>query len=304
MREQDQAESSLRPTRLRVGVVGAGRVGAPFGAALERAGHQIVSVSAISEASRRRAELLLPHTPIRPVDEVVKESELVLLAIPDDVLSTVVEGAAKSGLFHEGQIVVHTAGRFGVTVLDPACSAGALPLAIHPVMTFTGTAIDIERMKGAVFGITADRQSMPIAEALVLEVGGEPAKIAESDRVAYHAALAWSANFLTVLIAEGLDQLRAIGVEEPARALAPLLSAALDNVLRSGDRALTGPIARGDAATVAAHLRVIKERNPELLDAYSVLARLTADRASAAKLLRSADLAAIQQLLGSDDAPR
>ncbi len=302
MREQDQAELLRHPARLRIGVVGAGRVGAPFGAALERVGHQVMGVSAISEASKRRAELLLPRTPIRAADEVVKDAELVLLTIPDDVLPAFVEGAAKSGLFHEGQIVVHTAGRFGIAVLDPARGVGALPLAIHPVMTFTGTAVDIERMKGAIFGVTADAKSMPIAEALVLEVGGEPAKIAETDRVAYHAALAWSANFLTVLIAEGLDQLRALGVEEPSRALAPLLGAALDNVLRSGDRALTGPIARGDAETVAAHLRVIKERNPEVLDAYSVLARLTADRAAAAKLLRPADLLEIQRLLGSDDA--
>jgi len=303
MREQDNLEPSLHPARLRIGVVGAGRVGAPLGAALVRAGHRISGVSAISEASKQRAALLLPDAPILTADAVVNGAELVLLTIPDDVLPGFVEGAAKAGLFRPGQIVIHTAGHFGVGVLDPATACGALPLAIHPIMTFTGTAMDIERMQGAIFGVTAPKSIMPIAEALVLEIGGEPAVIAEGDRSAYHAALAWSANFLNVLVAEGMDQLRAIGIEEPSRALAPLLSAVLDNVLRSGDQALTGPIARGDAQTVAEHLRIMNEQSPQVRDAYEVLARLTLLRASNAGLLRTSDAMEIERILGGADGP-
>lgn len=304
MREQENVDPSLHPARLQIGVVGAGRVGAPLGAALARAGHHISGVSAISETSRGRAAALLPNVPILPADEVVKNAELVLLTIPDDVLPGFVEGATKAGLFHPGQIVVHTAGRFGIAVLESAVRCDALALAIHPIMTFTGTAMDIERMHGAIFGVTALDASLPIAEALVLEIGGEPTVIAEGDRIAYHAALAWSANFLNVLIAEGMDQLRAIGVTEPARALAPLLSAVLDNVLRSGDQALTGPIARGDVQTVAEHLRVMNERSPQMRDAYDVLARLTVRRATKAGLLQAADAIEIERLLGGDNGTR
>ena len=303
MREQDNLEPSLQPARLRIGVVGAGRVGAPLGAALVRAGHRISGVSAISEASKQRAAVLLPDAPILTADAVVNGAELVLLTIPDDVLPGFVEGAAKAGLFRPGQIVIHTAGHFGVAVLDPATRCGALPLAIHPIMTFTGTAMDIERMQGAIFGVTAPKLIMPIAEALVLEIGGEPASIAEGDRSAYHAALAWSANFLNVLVAEGMDQLRTIGIEEPSRALAPLLNAVLDNVLRSGDQALTGPIARGDAQTVAEHLRVMNEQSPQVRDAYEVLARLTLLRASKAGLLRASEAMEIERILGGADGP-
>ena len=303
MREQDNLEPSLQPARLRIGVVGAGRVGAPLAAALVRAGHRICGVSAISEASKQRAAILLPDAPILTADAVVNGAELVLLTIPDDVLPGFVEGAAKAGLFRPGQIVIHTAGHFGVAVLDPATRCGALSLAIHPIMTFTGTAMDIERMQGAVFGVTAPNSIMPIAAALVLEIGGEPVSIAEGDRGAYHAALAWSANFLNVLVAEGMDQLQAIGVEEPSRALAPLLSAVLDNVLRSGDQALTGPIARGDAQTVAEHLRVMNELSPQVRNAYEVLARLTLLRASNAGLLRASDALEIERILGGADGP-
>jgi predicted short-subunit dehydrogenase-like oxidoreductase (DUF2520 family) len=302
MREHENVDPSLHPARLRIGVVGAGRVGAPLGAALARTGHHVVSVSAISEASKNRAAALLPDVPILPADEVVQGAELVLLTIPDDELPGFTDGAARAGLFHAGQIVIHTAGRFGVGVLEPATQAGALALAIHPIMTFTGTAMDIERMHGAIFGVTAPASILPIAEALVIEIGGEPTVIAEDDRIAYHAALAWSANFLNVLVAEGIDQLHALGVADPSRALAPLLGAVLDNVLRSGDQGLTGPIARGDVQTVAQHLRIMNERSPEIRNAYLVLARLTVHRARNAGLLRSTDAAEIERLLDGADA--
>ncbi|HUW77727.1 MAG TPA: DUF2520 domain-containing protein [Candidatus Nanopelagicaceae bacterium] len=302
MRDRENADSSLHSARLQIGIVGAGRVGAPMGAALARAGHRVIGVSAISDSSRNRAEALLEGTPILPADEVVKNAQLVLLAIPDDVLPEFIEGAAKAELFKAGQIIVHTAGRFGVGVLEPATRCGALGMAIHPIMTFTGTTMDVERMHGAIFGVTAPSSILPIAEALVIEIGGEPTVIAEGDRVAYHAALAWSANFLNTLVAEGMDQLREIGVVDPARALMPLLNAVLDNVLRNGDQALTGPIARADAKTVAAHLQVMAERTPEIRNAYEVLARLTLHRATNAGLLRAQDAAEIERLLGGDDA--
>ena len=302
MREHENVDPSLHPARLRIGVVGAGRVGAPLGAALARTGHHVVSVSAISEASKNRAAALLPDVPILPADEVVQSAELVLLTIPDDELPGFIDGAARAGLFQAGQIVIHTAGRFGVRVLEPATQAGALALAIHPIMTFTGTAMDVERMHGAIFGVTAPASILPIAEALVIEIGGEPTVIAEDDRIAYHAALAWSANFLNVLVAEGMDQLHAIGVADPSRALAPLLGAVLDNVLRSGDQGLTGPIARGDVRTVAQHLLIMNQRSSEVRNAYVVLARLTARRARNAGLLRSAGAAEIERLLDGEDA--
>jgi len=301
MREHEIVDPSLNPARLKVGVVGVGRVGAPLAAALGRTGHHLIGVSAISEASKERAAALLPSVPIWPADQVIRGAELVLLAIPDDVLPEFVDGAAKAGLFRPGQIVVHTAGRFGVGVLDPATRCGALPLAIHPIMTFTGTSMDIERMHGAIFGITAPEAIRPIAEALVIEIGGEPTVIAENDRIAYHAALAWSANFLNVLIAEGMDQLRDIGVAEPSHALGPLLRAVLDNVLRSGDRALTGPIARGDVQTVAEHLRVMNDKAPEVREAYAALANLTVSRATKAGLIRENDAIEIRKLLGGAD---
>jgi len=279
-------DTSGRPARLAVGVVGAGRVGAVLGAALAAAGHRVVAASAVSDASRRRADRLLPGAEILPPPDVVARCELALLTVPDDVLPGLVEGLAGAGVVPAGQLVVHPSGRYGVGVLDAATRAGALPLALHPVMTFTGRPEDVARLAGACFGVTAPEQLRPIADALVLEMGGDPQWVAEESRPLYHAALAGGANHLATLVNVSVDLLRRCGVGEPERLLAPLLGAALDNALRQGDAALTGPVARGDAGTVAAHVRELAAVSPDTVNAYVAMARLTADRALAAGLLR------------------
>jgi predicted short-subunit dehydrogenase-like oxidoreductase (DUF2520 family) len=275
-----------RPARLSVGVIGAGRVGSVLGAALAQAGHRVVAVSGVSDASRRRADALLPGVPVVPPTEVLDAAELVLLTVPDDVLPELVAGIAASGAVRAGALVVHTSGRYGVAVLDPVTRMGALPLALHPAMTFTGRPEDLARLTGACFGVTAPEPLRPIAEALVVEMGADPQWVDEDARLLYHAALASGANHLATLVNESVDLLRRCGVGEPERLLAPLLGASLDNALRSGDAALTGPVARGDASTVAAHIAVLREVSPDTAAAYVAMARLTADRALAAGLLK------------------
>ncbi|MFD7674954.1 Rossmann-like and DUF2520 domain-containing protein [Streptomyces anulatus] len=276
-----------RPARLTVGVVGAGRVGPALAASLQLAGHRPVAVSGVSDASRRRAAELLPDVPVVEPAEVLARADLVLLTVPDDVLPTLVEGLAETGAVRPGQLLVHTSGRYGARVLDPALRAGALPLALHPAMTFTGTAVDVQRLAGCSFGVTAPEELRLAAEALVIEMGGEPEWIAEESRPLYHAALALGANHLVTLVAQSMELLAKAGVAAPDRMLGPLLGAALDNALRSGDAALTGPVARGDAGTVAAHIGELREHAPQAVAGYIEMARATADRALAHGLLKA-----------------
>ncbi len=295
--EQRLAHPHAHPAGLSIGVLGAGRVGAVLGAALASAGHHLVSAYGVSTASRERAAALLPGVPLLPPAAVLASADLVLLTVPDDVLAAMVEGLASTAALRPGQLLVHTSGRYGIRVLDPATAAGALPLALHPVMTFSGTATDLPRLSGATFGVTAPAPLRPVAEALVIEMGADPVWVEEEDRPLYHAALAHGANHLTTLVSEAMDLLRRAGVDDPARTLAPLLSAALDNALREGDDALTGAVARGDAGTVAAHLDAISRSAPHSRDAYVTLARLTAARALAAGRLRPAEAGPLLDVL-------
>lgn len=285
------------PPRLRVGVIGSGRVGAVLGAALRRVGHRIVGVSARSDLSRVRAEALLPGVPIRSRDDIAADCDLLLLTVSDDALAEVVESIA--GAAHAGQYIAHTAGRYGIGVLEPATRAGAIPLALHPAMTFTGTSLDLGRLEDCPFAITAPAHSLAVAEALVIEMGGEPIVVTEESRLLYHAALAHGANHLVTLVAETRALLGLAGVGEPERLVAPLLRAALDNALRDGDAALTGPIARGDAGTLAEHLDDLGAVAPDIAVTYRALARSTAHRAHEAGTVDSVQLERLLAVLDS-----
>jgi predicted short-subunit dehydrogenase-like oxidoreductase (DUF2520 family) len=285
------------PARLRVGVIGAGRVGAVLGAALAAVGHDVVAAAGLSTASAERAARLLPGVPLLPSDEVVAAADLVVLAVPDDTLPGLVAGLAETGAWRPGQLTFHTSGAHGLAVLAPAERAGVLPLALHPAMTFTGSVEDADRLTGTPFGVTSRPEHRPVAETLVLEMGGEPFWVAESDRRLYHAALVTGANHLVTLVAEAADLLRSAGVEDPARVLTPLLTAALDNGLRRGDRGLSGPVSRGDVGTVADHLATLTERAPASVAAYVAMARRTTERALTAGRLRAHEGAPLLGLL-------
>lgn len=297
---------AIKPGRLGIGIIGAGKVGAVLGAALRGAGHAVVGVSAVSEASLERAELLLPDVPVLAVEDIVERSELVLLAVPDDALADLVTGLAATGAWQAGQLVAHTSGRFGTGVLAPVKAAGGIPLALHPAMTFTGMSLDLARLSDCCFGVTADPAMLPIAQALVVEMGAEPVVIAEADRVLYHASLAHSANHMVTLVAQAAQILADIGVESTSQVLGPLLRAALENALTSGESALTGPVARGDAGTVRAHAAALREytldtSSSDVLDAYLAMSASTAARAAKRRMLSAEAYLGIQAALRNDD---
>jgi predicted short-subunit dehydrogenase-like oxidoreductase (DUF2520 family) len=290
-----------RPARFEVGIVGAGRVGAVLGAALLRAGHHVTGVSAVSRASLERAAALLPGVPVRPIPEVVSGAHLVVLAVPDDALADLVAGLSSTGTFTPGQLVMHTSGAHGIGVFEAAAASDIVPLALHPAMTFTGTAVDLDRLHDCCFGVTTVDLARPLGEALVIEMGGDPVWIPEGERVTYHAALAHGANHLVTLVAQSMQLLTEAGVEDPARVLEPLLSAALSNTLQLGDAALTGPVARGDAGTVAGHVAMLRRVAPDIRPTYLALARATAQRALLSGRLRAATAEPLLELLAHEE---
>ncbi|MBY6436458.1 DUF2520 domain-containing protein [Rhodococcus kroppenstedtii] len=284
-----------------VGIVSAGRVGTALGEALDRVGHVVFGCSAVSDASLARARTRLPDAAVLPAAEVAARSELLVLAVPDAELPALVQGLARTGAVSPGTLVLHTSGANGVGILAPLAGNGVVTMAVHPAMTFSGKPEDTERLSSACFGITAaDEIGFAIAQSLVLEIGGEPVGVREDARTLYHAALAHGSNHLVTVVNDALDALRTAladteltgqqpvesrpgGVAE--RVLAPLLSAALDNVLRSGPAALTGPVARGDADMVDAHLQALTALDDDLAAGYRALSLRSAQRTGAAHIV-------------------
>ena len=247
--------------------------------------------------------MLLPDVPLLPVEQIAERSELLILAVPDDELSGLVTYLASSGSITAGQILVHTSGRHGTEALASATALGAIGLAIHPAMTFTGMSVDLQRLNGTCFAVTGPAPFIPIAQALVVEMGGEPVYVAEADRALYHAALAHAANHLVTILGQSQQMLASIGIEDPARYMGPLVRAAVDNALASGEGALTGPVVRGDAGTVKAHVQALNEyseheKTSDITDSYAALAHATAKRAHNRGLLNDEQLGRIEDLLG------
>lgn len=237
--------TAQRSGRLGVGIVGAGRVGPVLGAALAGAGHAIVGISAVSQESRDRAGAILPGVPVLEVPAVIERSELVILAVPDEQLPSLVAGLAATGTWQAGQLVLHTAPGLGVRVLDPAVAAGVIPLAVHPAMSFTGMSMDLSRLAETYFAVTAPGPVLPIGQALVVEMGGEPVVIAEEDRPAYAEAIATATSFSRSIVGQAAEILSRIGVENPGGYLGSLVRSTVDDALRTvttpaGEAGLSG----------------------------------------------------------------
>ena len=220
-----------RGGRLGVGVIGAGRVGPVLAAALAGADHALVGITAGSDPDR--VEAVLPGVPVLTADEVVRRSELVVLAVPHDELPGLVAGLADLGAWQTGQLVLHTDPAYGVDVLAPAAARGAIPLAVHPAMAFTGTSIDLRQLRDSYAAVTAPGMVLPIAQALAVELGCEPVVVAEADRAAYAEAIATATEFSAAIVTQAAGLLAQAGVEDPGRFLSALVHSTVERALGS-----------------------------------------------------------------------
>lgn len=216
-------------SRLGIGIIGSGRVGPVLGRALAGAGHAIVGVSAISEEGKERVEAMLPGVPILEVQEIVRRSELVLLAVPGSELPGLVSGLAALNAWQPGQLVIHTAPEYGTDVLAPA--AGVIPIALHPAIVFTGTSLDLARLSGATIAVTSPAVVQPIGQALVVEMGAEPVIVGESERAAYAAAVSLATEHARNAVRDAIQTLQELGISRADRIIGGTVRAVVEEEL-------------------------------------------------------------------------
>ena len=224
-------------SRLRVGIIGAGPVGTILGKALAGAGHLVIGIHGTSPANLERAASVLPEVPILSVADILADADLVVLAIPSAEIAPAVAGWAELSLWRAGQMVMHTSAEHGVTVLAPAATRGVIPLAIHPAMRFTGTSLDMMQIRDAHFAITAPNIALPIAQALVIEMGGEPLVIAEEDRAKYAEAIDVATSFSAMVVGQAIGLLNEIHVTGSREVLGPLVRSSVEQALAAGYKA-------------------------------------------------------------------
>ena len=224
----------MKQGRLNVGVLGNEAAGIAMAQALATAGHMIVAISPRPVDGEDAIEVLLPMAKKLSDEQILEAADLVLHAVP---ATEIVEKVSElSDSWRAGQLVVHLAAEFDHEMLNEAVSKGAIPLAIHPAMRFTGTSLDLNRMKESFFAVSAPAVALPIAQALVIEMGAEPIVIASSARDSYAEAIEVASNFSAMIVNQAIGLLEQAGVENPALVIAPVIESAVDQALSKGHR--------------------------------------------------------------------
>ncbi|WP_296632388.1 Rossmann-like and DUF2520 domain-containing protein [Rhodoluna sp.] len=224
--------------RLSVGVIGAGPVGVVLGQALAGAGHVLVGLAAIEDFNQERVDAMLPGVPIVSMPQIIEQADLVLLAIEAKEIAPLVGAIAEGRLWRQGQLVAHTAGEFGYSVLSPAAMQGVIPLAIHPAMSFTGTSIDLAQIRESYFAVSAPNAALPIAQALVIEMGAEPIVVSEENRATYFESVSVASNFSAMIVNQAIGLLEGIGAENARAVLGPLVRSSVEQALADGHKPL------------------------------------------------------------------
>lgn len=267
--------------RLRLALIGAGKVGIAVCSLLQERGHEIVGVASRSSSSAEMGAQRLGSRTIG-LDSSFPSCEVVLLGVPDDALGDV--AARLAPVLAGPEIVCHFAGSRGVQALEALRGRASGLCALHPVQAIPSAGAGVDRLPGSAWGITCSAGVQDWAEAFISEeLGGTPVTVPEDDRAVWHAAAVTSSNGIVALLALGEMILGSIGIAEASAILGPLAAGTLANVaeVEQAGKALTGPIARGEAATIERHIDGLSKA-PELRDAYLNAARLILAAAAAA----------------------
>ncbi len=216
---------------MKIGFVGNEPAGPVLAKAWAQAGHELVGAAVDSPAAIERVETLLPDLPIAGMAAVAEDADLVLLAVPNSDVELVCDGLTDLGLFGPKKLVVHISPLRGYGVLASAAQLGAVPIALHPVMHFTGTSMDLLVLKNSTIAVSAPEVLLPIAQALAIELGGEPLVVQEHQRAAYAEAFEVASSFSSLVVLQAVGILEQAGVESPAKLIGPVVRSAVDKAL-------------------------------------------------------------------------
>ena len=277
--------SDNRPS---VGFIGAGALATTLAVALSAAGWKVDAVASRSHASARRLARMMPecNAVVEP-QAVVDRCRIIFLTVPDDAITQV----ASSLDWPADRGVAHCSGAGTAALLSPAATAGALCGSFHPLQTFTSLPTDEDaaavaraRLAGVTFAVEGRGWLREALDAMALNLGGRTVEVKPEDRPLYHASAVMSCGALVALLRSAAALWRGMGVDEDTafRSLIPLARTTLENAAALGaEAATTGPVVRGDVATLRRHLEALETHAPEFLSLYIALTKASIPLASA-----------------------
>lgn len=277
----------------KVGIVGAGRAGLGLALAFKKARVRVLGVHGRREKPVPDGVILT----VGPVAPWLADADVIVLAVGDDALGPLVEALAATAALRPGQTVLHLSGARTSEALAPLTPFGVAIGTMHPLMTVSQEPERAAKhFRGATFALEGEFEAVRIADALVRALGGLPAMIPPETKAQYHAGAVFASNYLVTALdaAERLLERAGIAPEVARQALVPLARATLENVAAMGPgAALTGPVLRGDAATVRRHRAAL---GPDDRRLYDALARATMALAKSRGLSPAAEAALLAAL--------
>ena len=261
-----------------VGFIGAGALATTLALALSAVGWKVDAVASRSHASALRLARLIPGcTAVVELQAVVDRCRIVFLTVPDDVITQV----ASSLDWPAERGVAHCSGAGTAALLNPAATAGALCGSFHPLQTFTSLPTDEDlaaaaraRLAGVTFAVEGSGWLREALDAIASDLGGRIIEVEPADRPLYHASAVMSCGALVALLrsAAALWQKMGVDVETALQSIIPLARTTLENAAALGpEAAATGPVVRGDVATLRRHMEALKAQAPEFLSLYIAL---------------------------------
>ena len=278
----------------RVLLVGAGRVGTAVSHLLARSGCEIVGVASRTGASADEAGRFL-GAPVTSLEDL-PEADVVVIGAVDGAIAPLADIVAASP--SAPARVVHLSGASGIAPLKPIVEAGGIAWALHPVQACPDVLTAVERLPGSAWGVTVSGDLAHALQFVRDGLGGEPVQVPEEARPTWHAASVMTSNGISALLAFGEEILGSLGIESPDAILGPLAAGTVANARQGGGgtETLTGPIVRGESATVRKHLEALGS-SPQLQERYRNVGRMILDTAGASGRLDPAARAAIEELL-------
>ncbi len=288
-----------------ISIIGPGVVGTALGRLACSAGYRVAAVGGGSQPARAQALAeAVGGAKVSSPPEAASAGQLVLLTVKDAAIQPVCEQLARAGGLGHHPVVAHCSGALNCEVLSAARQMGCSVGSMHPLQTFPNVEAAISALPGAYFFIEGDRSAVVVLEQLTRCIGAHPVRIDPSVKPLYHAAAVMSANYITTLLDAAMQLYQTIGVDrtEARKAVAPLVRATVENVLKKGTgEALTGPISRGDVETVRRHLEAMGQVDEATRDLYRILGRRTVEIARRKGSIDSRTQKALLRLLSEGE---
>jgi predicted short-subunit dehydrogenase-like oxidoreductase (DUF2520 family) len=259
-------------------VVGAGRVGTALAFALTRKGWTLEVIADRDAAAARESRAIIGQgVASADIRRAARGARLLIISVPDDSVEGAARMLARARRDWSGCLVFHTSGLLPAAALEALRKRGARTASLHPAQSFPVKKGTARPFRGIYWGIEGDREAVVTGRALVKALGGRAILLREKDKPLYHAACSLAANAFVALegTAVALLEETRIGRKTALAILLPLVQGTLQSVKKIGpEKALTGPVSRGDVGTVREHLRVLEAR-PGVRKIYIALAGQT-----------------------------